>query len=1045
MLVRGLDEMDAQDNDAPKKEKWPNFSSVQGNSWRPSAHVFRAYMPPQLHQRAFSKMGHLPRLIVNRPIMVKLTKEIVETYQSCNAAFTFSEAFNPRKCLTSPSLPACNGGLDNEKSDLILFVNGMLVNGKTNHRYIIKDLLGQGTFGQVAKCWAEERDCFVAVKIIKNQPAYHQQAVVEISILDMLNSKFDPEDEHQIVRMLEHFYYQEHLCIVFEMLSFTLFELLKSNNFKGISLNLIRTFSKQILKALSVLRDAGIIHCDLKPENILLTSLTSAEIKLIDFGSACREDRTVYSYIQSRFYRSPEVVLGHAYTTAIDMWSLGCVAAELFLGLPLFPAQSQYDLLQRMIKVLGGKPPDYILRHAKSTSKYFKIGGAPIQRSGLMGGGQCSAYHFLTPDDIELKEKERPSIGKHYFPEDWDLEKLILSYHMKKGMRPEEVERERNKRLVFVDFLKWLVNMDPLKRLTPNQAKQHPFLTEKPFTGSFQPPLEAPRLPIHQGRTVDHNPVSGHWFGAGLSPQVTSNVAFQFGSPQYSGLPPSYGSSYGVGSYGSFGDGGAGPGSSFGSNGDALESYINHRTPPNASFGISPDTWHRKGHMPPNAFGYAHLGMSPSGGAFLPMSLGASPSNLTSPNSHFQLSPGSPSTGSSSRFGPTSPARSGGGGGGGSAAALGKAAAFGQYYRRRGLGSPGSVVNANSESRSFTHEGSLTPSYGAYDYTSTGNGESSSNSQIEGLLQNSHLGSPRSPSHHASQFRQKNGVIAGSNSLQGQTSHVTNYPVGSLGEFVSKRQVTLGGEEDTSPPPNPGDWDPNYSEDLLFESDGGDMVSSNVSAVGSSSEAVATSGAHVPGPLNTVPMPDSGGTVHHSMQLQGGLQAAGYRPANMMPFYMDGGSPASHGYGLNAHRPSSYGHHSQQISPSRLGQQAPQFLQQQHQQQYQYYFPSVHLSEQLSIPFSVTQPQLGHQFFSQSTHATASYSLPYILPGAPEPAQGMHLYNQMTSIAPSHWASGFPGQRPVMKLNEQYSGRRNGALNGVFPPIPTNKDRRTDV
>jgi dual specificity protein kinase YAK1 len=65
------------------------------------------------------------------------------------------------------------------------------------------------------------------------------------------------------------------------------------------------------------------------------------------------ENRTVYSYIQSRFYRSPEVLLGHQYTCAIDMWSLGCVAAELFLGLPLFPGASEYNLLYRMIKTLG--------------------------------------------------------------------------------------------------------------------------------------------------------------------------------------------------------------------------------------------------------------------------------------------------------------------------------------------------------------------------------------------------------------------------------------------------------------------------------------------------------------------------------------------------------------------------------------------------------------------------------------------------------------------------------------------------------------------
>ena len=70
---------------------------------------------------------------------------------------------------------------------------------------------------------------------------------------------------------------------------------------------------------------------------LCLQGPSSGDIKLIDFGSACFENRTVYSYIQSRFYRSPEVVLGSPYSVAIDMWSFGCVAAELFLGLPLFP------------------------------------------------------------------------------------------------------------------------------------------------------------------------------------------------------------------------------------------------------------------------------------------------------------------------------------------------------------------------------------------------------------------------------------------------------------------------------------------------------------------------------------------------------------------------------------------------------------------------------------------------------------------------------------------------------------------------------------
>ena len=63
----------------------------------------------------------------------------------------------------------------------------------------------------------------------------------------------------------------------------------------------------------------------------------TCDIKVIDLGSACFDGQTIYPYIQSRFYRAPEVVLGVSYDNAIDMWSIGCIAAELFVGLPLFP------------------------------------------------------------------------------------------------------------------------------------------------------------------------------------------------------------------------------------------------------------------------------------------------------------------------------------------------------------------------------------------------------------------------------------------------------------------------------------------------------------------------------------------------------------------------------------------------------------------------------------------------------------------------------------------------------------------------------------
>ena len=84
-----------------------------------------------------------------------------------------------------------------------------------------------------------------------------------------------------------------------------LYEFLKKNHFKGLSMTLIRRFSTQILKSLSLQESFGIIHCDLKPENILLKESHRSAIKVIDYGSACFDHEKIYTYIQSRFYRAP--------------------------------------------------------------------------------------------------------------------------------------------------------------------------------------------------------------------------------------------------------------------------------------------------------------------------------------------------------------------------------------------------------------------------------------------------------------------------------------------------------------------------------------------------------------------------------------------------------------------------------------------------------------------------------------------------------------------------------------------------------------------
>ncbi|KAG0184451.1 dual specificity protein kinase yak1 [Apophysomyces sp. BC1034] len=334
------------------------------------------------------------------------------------------------------------------------------------HLENMTNILGSGTFGQVAKCRNVNTGEWVGVKVIKNKPAYLKQSMIESKILLELNSIWDPEDSHHLLRLLDTFTHKQHLCLVLELLSENLYEVIKQNHFRGLSINLVRNFSEQLLDALVVLKEANIIHCDLKPENILLKSTEPPTIKVIDFGSACYEPEQTYTYIQSRFYRSPEVLLGLQYTTAIDMWSFGCIVAELFLGMPIFPGSSEYNQLYRIIETLG-VPPDHMVKRGKYGKRYFNRNDT---RDPISYSLKDRAQYAKEQGKIEKS-------SKRYF-RTTDLTEMIMQSPMpRKHMSTEEKEKEMASRVDMLDFLKRLLVLDPLQRLTPQEAKRHPFIT----------------------------------------------------------------------------------------------------------------------------------------------------------------------------------------------------------------------------------------------------------------------------------------------------------------------------------------------------------------------------------------------------------------------------------------------------------------------------------------------------------------------------------------------------------------------------------------
>lgn len=182
------------------------------------------------------------------------------------------------------------------------------------------------------------------------------------------------------------------------------------------------------------MREHNIVHCDLKPENILLRKINKSGIKIIDFGSGCFEDQKIYTYIQSRFYRAPEIVLGISYSAAIDMWSFGCILYELYVGHPLFPGEDEKDHMALMMEVKGC-PPRSVLARATRRKVFFDDDYRPI----------------IVPN----------SKGKMRVPGSKNLADLINT---------QDAD--------FVDFIDKCIEWKTDTRMTPEMAFSHPFISK---------------------------------------------------------------------------------------------------------------------------------------------------------------------------------------------------------------------------------------------------------------------------------------------------------------------------------------------------------------------------------------------------------------------------------------------------------------------------------------------------------------------------------------------------------------------------------------
>jgi dual specificity tyrosine-phosphorylation-regulated kinase 2/3/4 len=144
----------------------------------------------------------------------------------------------------------------------------------------------------------------------------------------------------------------------------------------------MRSVAKGILTALAFMHDQSVVHCDMKPENVLLVPDSPNEVKIIDFGSSCLVGHQRYEYIQSRFYRAPEVILGQSYGPPMDIWSFGCVLAEMMIGHPIFPGDDEQEQMEMFMEVFG-IPPRGVIEKSPRKKHFFGVDLRPIATTTL--------------------------------------------------------------------------------------------------------------------------------------------------------------------------------------------------------------------------------------------------------------------------------------------------------------------------------------------------------------------------------------------------------------------------------------------------------------------------------------------------------------------------------------------------------------------------------------------------------------------------------------------------------------------------------------
>mmetsp|Transcript_29288 Transcript_29288/g.47475 ORF Transcript_29288/g.47475 Transcript_29288/m.47475 type:complete len:577 (-) Transcript_29288:90-1820(-) len=299
----------------------------------------------------------------------------------------------------------------------------------------------------------------VAIKIVRNVRRYYESALIEGDICERVNREQSRQNKEFCARMIDRFSLPStgHYCLVFECLGMSLYDFLRRQSYRPFPMYCVQDFARQMLEAVEFLHGFHLIHTDLKPENILLSNNeetthrlwngksqrvpVSTKVKMIDFGGATYNDEKKSSIINTRQYRAPEVILGWGWSYPSDLWSVGCIIAELYRGELLFATHDNAEHLALMERAVGPFPRECL---DKSTNS--------LTRECFDTRGWHKIGAVLSPRSIE---------------------------HVRKMAPVEMLVDERDRRSGLGQLLRSLLTIDPQRRATAREALMSPFLSNK--------------------------------------------------------------------------------------------------------------------------------------------------------------------------------------------------------------------------------------------------------------------------------------------------------------------------------------------------------------------------------------------------------------------------------------------------------------------------------------------------------------------------------------------------------------------------------------